>query len=228
MGARMNTFIPDLIIEVTGVCNRACVGCYAPNVVSNEEAINLYEKRPELFLHVVELNSALGELERTPFITSIRGGEPSIHPKISTLLLMASRHSRQVMLETHGRWLLPENIARYKELVQSIRDNNVIVKISFDKMHGMKKEELQQITDFLTWNEIDYRIAITESTLADFIVTRSSCSWVNEDKIIFQQKAKTELELVKPLIGTINIQGELKRTVTHKFIQEASFGEASA
>jgi MoaA/NifB/PqqE/SkfB family radical SAM enzyme len=38
------SFNPDLIIEVTAACNRACVGCYAPNVVSNESAISLYEK----------------------------------------------------------------------------------------------------------------------------------------------------------------------------------------
>ena len=224
----MNTFIPGLIIEVTGACNKACVGCYAPNVVSNEGATGLYEKRPELFLGVAALNSALNELERPSSVTSIRGGEPSLHPKLVILLMMASRHSDQVMLETHGRWLLPENSASHKELLQAIRDNGIIVKISFDKMHGMKKDELQKITDFLNCHEIDYRIAITENTLADYIATRSICYWVDEDKIIFQQKAKSELELVKPLIGTINVRGELKKTVTHKFIEESVLGVAFA
>ncbi len=224
----MNTFIPDLVIEVTGICNRACIGCYAPNVVSNEDALSLYAKRPELFLTEDSLTSALNELERTPYLTSIRGGEPSIHPHISSLLMAASMQSNHVMLETHGRWLLPKNVVKYKELIRTIRNNNIIVKISFDKMHGMKKEELQQITDFLGWNEIDYRIAITESSLTDFIQTRSLCSWIAEEKIIFQQKAKTEHELVKPMIGTINIRGELKRTVTHKFLQEDTLGEATA
>ena len=224
----MNTFIPDRIIEVTGACNRACVGCYAPNVVSNEGATALFEKRPELFLGVMALKNALNELERLPSVTSIRGGEPSLHPKIAVLLMMASRHSDQVMLETHGRWLLPENVASNKELIKVIKDNGIIVKISFDKMHGMKKDELQKITDFLNWHEIDYRIAITENTLADYIATRSVCYWVDEDKIIFQQKAKTELELVKPLIGTINVRGELKKTVTHKFIEEPVLGVAFA
>lgn len=224
----MNTFSPDLIVEVTGACNRACVGCYAPNVVSNESAITLYEKRPELFLGVVGFNNALNEIEKYPTITAIRGGEPSLHPKLPILLLMASRHSFLVMLETHGRWLLPENIGNHKELLQAIRDNKIIVKLSFDKMHGMKKEELQRITDFLNWYEIGYRIAITENTLADYIETRALCSWIDEEKIIFQQKAISETDLVKPLIGTINVRGELKKSVTHKFVEETAMGVAFA
>ncbi len=224
----MNTFNPDLIIEVTGACNRACIGCYAPNVVSNEGASTLYEKRPELFLSIVGLNNALNEVETFPTITAIRGGEPSLHPKLPTLLLIASKHSKQVMLETHGRWLLPEIVADHKALIHSIRENKITVKLSFDKMHGMKKEELQQITDFLNWYEIDYRIAITESSLANYISTRSLCSWVGEDKIIFQLKAKSENELVKPLIGSINTRGELKKTLTHKFTDETHLGVALA
>jgi organic radical activating enzyme len=224
----MNTFIPDLIIEITGACNRACVGCYAPNVVTKDGATELYEKRPELFLGIADLNNALNELENIPSITSIRGGEPSLHPKLPIILLMASRHSDQVMIETHGRWLLPGNVSAHKELVQSIKDNKAIVKISFDKMHGMKKNDLQMITDFLNWNEIDYRIAITESTLVEYIATRTICSWIDDDKIIFQQKATSGFELVRPMIGTINVAGELNKTLTHKFIEESTLGVAFA
>jgi hypothetical protein len=36
-------------------------------------------------------------------------------------------------------------------------------------------------------------------------------------KIIYQAKARTASELVKPTIGTINVSGELKTTLTHKF-----------
>lgn len=224
----MNTFIPDLIIEVTGACNRACVGCYAPNVVSNEAADSLYEKRPELFLGVAPLNSALNELGTSPRLTAIRGGEPSLHPKLPVLLMIASKHSSLVMLETHGRWILPQNVAANNELVLSVRDNKIVVKISFDKMHGMKEDELHKIIDFLSWNKIDYRIAITESTLADYVTTRSLCSWIEDDKIIFQQKAKIADELVKPLLGNINVRGELNRTVTHKFIKPSTMQVAFA
>lgn len=222
----MNTFIPDLIVEVTGACNKACVGCYAPNVVTNEGAETLFEKRPELFLSIMGLNNAMSELRAWPGITAIRGGEPSIHPKISTLLMITSNKSDQVYLETHGRWLLPQNLHAYRELIQTIKEKNIIVKISFDKMHGMKEAELRKITKFLDQSGIEYRIAITEASLADYLITRELCQWISDEKIIFQQKVTSESELVKPLIGTINVRGELKKALTHKFNEEISMGVA--
>ena len=224
----MNTFTPELVVEVTGACNRACVGCYAPNVVSNESAATLFENRPELFLSIVGFNRALNELSVFPRVTAIRGGEPSLHPKLPVLLKMASTHSEKVMLETHGRWLLPENIKEYGELIKSLRENRIIVKISFDRMHGLKKDDLQKMTDFLGWNEIDYRIAITESSLAEFMLTRTQCYWVEDEKIIFQPKATNESELIKPILGTITKLGKLNRSLTNKFSEEQSLGVAFA
>lgn len=221
----MNTFQPDLIVEVTGACNRACVGCYAPNVVA-KDAGEVYEKRPELFISVAALNNAWNELEVWPHVTAIRGGEPTLHPKLPVLLIMAANKSNQVFLETHGRWLLPESVANHQELIKTIQEKKIIVKLSFDKMHRMKKEELQKITDFLNWHEIDYRIAITEASLADYLESRSLCYFVSEDKIIFQQKASSSNELVKAIIGTINVRGEIKETLNHKFKEEISLGVA--
>ncbi|MFP5387260.1 MAG: hypothetical protein ACLGHN_14375, partial [Bacteriovoracia bacterium] len=64
---------------------------------------------------------------------------------------------------------------------------------------------------------IDYCIAITESTIGEFLVTRSFCPWIKDDNIIFQLKAKTTEELASPGIGVINAKGEFKRNVTSKF-----------
>lgn len=223
----MNTFQPDLIVEVTGVCNRACVGCYAPNVVAKDTG-EFYEKRPELFISIASLNNAWNEIESWPHTTSIRGGEPTLHPKLPVLLIIAANKSDQVFLETHGRWLLPDSVGKHQELIKTIREKKIIVKLSFDKMHGMKKEELQRITDFLSWNEIAYRVAITETSLADYIESRSLCYFIAEDKIIFQQKAISADELVKPTIGTINVRGETKKALNHKFRVESSLGVAFA
>ncbi len=220
----MNTFFPDVIVEVTGACNRSCMGCYAPNVVSKEGATALYEKQPQLFIGIKAINDAFNEIGGYSGIIAIRGGEPSLHPKIPILLRIASTKGQNVFLETHGRWLLPGSIAEYGELIKYIKGDGIIVKISFDKMHGLKKEELQQITDFLNWHYIDYRIAITEKTLADYTVTRSLCSWIPDNKIIFQLKATSEGELVRPSLGIINVKGEVKSTLTHKFINDEQFG----
>ena len=102
-------------------------------------------------------------------------------------------------------------------LLKSIVDNGIIVKISFDKMHGLKAEELQRITHFLNWHDVDFRIAITEPTLADYMATRSLCNFIKDEKIIYQPKAASADELVKPSVGTINVRGEVKSTLNHKF-----------
>lgn len=217
MGAKMKTFNPDLIVEVTSVCNRACSGCYAPNIVTNKPATDFFEKNPELFLRISGLNNAFNKISVRPYLTTIRGGEPSLHPQLDTLLLISQRKSNQVMLETHARWLLPQNVLDHQKLVEAIKSLGVIIKISFDKMHGLSTSDLQQITDFLDGNHIDYCIAITEATLGEFLSTRSFCPWIKDDNIIFQLKAKTTEELVSPGIGVINAKGEFKRNVTSKF-----------
>ena len=216
LGARMNTFQPDLIVEVTGACNRACAGCYAPNVVA-KDAASVFEKRPELFLKSEALRCALSEIHHRIETASVRGGEPTLHPEIATLLGMIAPRANQVFLETHARWLMSEDFIPYMGLLEAIKKNGIIVKISFDKMHGLKEQELQGIIKFLNWHDVDYRIAITESSLVDYATTRSQCSFVKDEKIIFQMKALSADKLVKPTIGTINVRGELKATITHKF-----------
>ena len=112
---------------------------------------------------------------------------------------------------------MDENFIPYLSLFNSIVDNRVIVKISFDKMHGLKAEELQRIVHFLNWHDVDFKIAITEPTLTDDMATRSLCSFIKDEKIIYQPKAMNEDELIKPTIGTINVRGELKAILNHKF-----------
>lgn len=211
----MNTFQPDLIVEVTGACNRACSGCYAPNVVA-KDASEVFAKRPELFLKTETLNNALSEMSPVG-IASIRGGEPTLHPELPSILKMTASSAKEVFLETHARWLMEENFIPCMELLKSIVDNRIIVKISFDKMHGLKTEELQRIVHFLSWHDVDFRIAITEPTIADYMTTRSLCSFIKNEKIIYQPKAASADELVKPTVGTINVRGELKATLNHKF-----------
>lgn len=215
LGATMNTFQPDLIVEVTGACNRACSGCYAPNVVA-KDATEVFAKRPELFLKTEDLNNALSEISPVE-IASIRGGEPTLHPELPSIINMVATRAKEVFLETHARWLMADDFIPYMNLLKAIAENGIIVKISFDKMHGLKAEELQRITHFLKWHDVDFRIAITEASLADYIATRSLCSFVKDEKIIYQPKVTRAEELVKPTVGTINVRGELKATLNHKF-----------
>ena len=217
----MSTFSPDLIIEVTSACNRACVGCYAPNVVSQQSGAELYAKRPELFLSIESLKKGMESISGLIDLTAIRGGEPSLHPELASFLTIASEYSSVIMLETHARWLLPTNVNAHKNLVKVIRQLGVVIKISFDRMHGLSNEDLQKITQFLSWNEIDYRIAITESSALELTKTRNLCTWITDDQIIYQVKATNNSELISPNLGVINVAGRFLESVSSKLPPQA-------
>lgn len=216
--AKVKAFIANLIVEVTSVCNRACTGCYAPNVVSNKSAAELMEKDASLFLDHNQLDAIFDNwTSYFPEIVSIRGGEPSLHPQVVLIFEKLKKISKTLIFETHGRWLLEKNRFSYKDLISGVKRNDVTVKISFDSMHGLKADELREMTDFLTVQEIPFLVAITELTEIEFLQTRSLCSWIESDKIIFQKKSRTLENLIKPSIGVINAKGEFQENLTAKF-----------
>jgi hypothetical protein len=208
----MISFAPDLIVEVTQVCDRACAGCYAPNVVTKSDGLELLRSNPELFLSPKNLESAVANLSKSLASIAIRGGEPSRHPELGQLLKIASRIGK-TLLETHGRWLLGASCA---PLLKEIQESNTTVKISFDKMHGATSEELRTMLSRLTENAIPYLVAITESSLADYENTKALCDFVPESAIIFQKKASHFEELVRPKLGVIGVNGQFKRFLTHQ------------
>lgn len=214
----MNTFIPDLIIEVTSACNRSCSGCYAPNVVSTESARDLMEQQPNLFLSVSDLEKTIMTWDQSlPETISIRGGEPSLHPQISEILKAIKFFGQKLVFETHGRWLLAEQRSQYESLISSIVSNDAIVKISFDSMHRLAPEKLKEITTFLEDLKIRYLVAVTEMDENSFLSTRSLASWVPNSAFIFQKKAGSADELVKPNLGVINVSGKLVGGLNNKF-----------
>lgn len=212
-------FSPELIVEATSVCDRSCFGCYAPNVVSKESAEKLFIDRPELFLESVKLGKILSEILHAKnskiSIVSIRGGEPTRHPRLDSLVQLISQSADQVFLETHGRWIT-EPTPTQNLLLLSLAQNYVTVKLSFDSMHGGINLPLGQTIKVLEEKRIDFVIAITESTQQEFLKTRSQCSFVPDSKIIFQQKTTNIKELIKPEIGVVRVNGTLTRTLTAK------------
>lgn len=215
---KMNHFKPDLVIEVTSVCNKACNGCYAPNVVSKDSAIELQKKDPSLFLGLSELQLALLNLGHVlPETISFRGGEPSLHPELPSIISLTRYFSQNLVLETHGRWLLKAEREKYQQLLGAIMANSVKIKISFDTMHRMRTSELVEIVSYLLSLNIEYYIAITESSEEDFSNTRSSISWVSEEKIFFQKKAISQQGMLKPRFGVIDSRGMLKNGLNTKF-----------
>ena len=186
-------FGPDLIIEATSVCDRSCAGCYSPNVVSTEEAQKLLEQKPNLFLKQEVLTHALSELEKSrsakiPLI-SVRGGEPTRHPQIAELLQISARFGGHIFLETHGRWILSNDLFS-KLILDECKRLGVVLKISFDKMHGGASVPLQAMIEKLDAVRIQYLVAITESTEAEFQLTRDYALGSTIRKLFFKKSTK--------------------------------------
>ena len=216
----MKIFNPDLVIEVTSACNRACTGCYAPNVVSNKSATELMKLDSNLFLNLQTLNEILMFWDQElPQVLSIRGGEPSLHPELPIILKGFKFFSHEIVIETHGRWLLAKNRNLYEELIQTTLDAGIIIKLSYDSMHGLSADDLREITDFLEARGGKYLIAITENTIKEYEAIRSTAMWIEDRKILYQRKAKNVDELIKPRLGVINTKGILSSDLNSKFIR---------
>lgn len=209
------TFQPDLIVEATSVCDRNCVGCYAPNLISKFSPLDLYRAKPELFLSPEVFEKSLLKLtdeKQKLEALSIRGGEPSRHPFLSELLQIAHRHARTVYVETHGRWIL-EN-SEPNTILNTGKELRTIFKISFDQMHGLSAEQLREITQRLSDHE--WALAITEKDEAAFLETRVLCGEIPDQQVIYQKKASSLSSLVRPKYGIIHTNGTNSNSLTVK------------
>ena len=210
------SFTPDLIVEATSVCDRACSGCYAPNVVSTQSMHILYTERPDLFLSPHMTAIVLSKFESSLQLISIRGGEPTRHPELAKLISLCGQIAATVVVETHGRWLLPENVASNSELLKAVKTAGATIKLSFDRMHGLRSQQLKIITDFLNENRIRYLVAITELDETQFMNSRRECSWIPNDQIIFQQKTNSNESLSNPPCGVLNVRGQTVKNLNVK------------
>jgi uncharacterized Fe-S cluster-containing radical SAM superfamily protein len=209
-------FNADLIAEITSLCNRACVGCYAPNLISNQKPENVFEASPELFLDETEFENQLKRISTLHPVDSIalRGGEPSLHPKLPHLLKIAKRYSSTVYLETHGRWILEQS--SYNHLLQACFNENIIIKISYDRMHGLSPVQLTNMIARLDEKPINWRLAVTESSIIAFEKTISEIQ-LDSEKVYFQQLATNSSELIQPKLGVIRRNGTWSNALTNHF-----------
>ncbi len=209
-----NSFNPNLVIEATSVCDRACIGCYAPNVVSKKTSTKLFSSNPSLFLLPENLALAIADMSLAGKIVSIRGGEPTRHPLLPELLKILAKTGARLYLETHGQWLVDEENS--KSLLRALASTDTNVKISFDSMHGTSPEELSKMIVTLRANEVCHSLAITETSYKLFLKSLDSIEPQAIDEIYFQAKATTVDALVRPSIGVIGIDGLLRKSLSSK------------
>lgn len=208
------SFTPDLVIEATSVCDRACVGCYAPNVVSKKSSMDLLSSNPSLFLFPENLSRTVSELSLIGKLVSVRGGEPTRNPLLPELLAVLAKSSPRIYLETHGKWL--SSLQEREILLEALRATKSIVKVSFDSMHGTCVEELAEMIATLRENGIRFSVAITESSHELFLKSVETIESLKIEEIFFQNKATTQEALVKPSIGVVGVDGRLRATLSSK------------
>ena len=211
-------FRPDLIVEATNACDRICPGCYAPNVlVESGEAVSApgaIHLSPELMDRAWPQDIHVGTV-------SIRGGEPTLNPQIETILRRTSEQAFTVYLETNGGWIAPGS-----PLLAVLSERGCIVKLSLDKMHGTSVHEARRKLDILSRSNVKTAIAVTESTLEQFELTRTRLLSEFDGEVFWQKKAAKEDELIRPVIGVISAKGQMKRGVENLFEGISLFREA--
>ena len=219
----LSRFIPDLIVEATGLCNRKCSGCYAPNLVTLEDPVQLFKASPELFLDPKKLADALKKISLWKGTSSfkqisVRGGEPSLHPKLAKLFEVIYSHSKNIFLETHGRWLLESDQVPRPTLglLEACRAFGVTLKISFDSMHRLSGNALESMLSRADQAQILWKVAITEEK-RDFERTLKECAWISNEKIILQEKVHDAEGLIQPVFGVIHTDGSISSQLKHKF-----------
>jgi organic radical activating enzyme len=205
----MNTleFRPDLIVEATNVCDRICPGCYAPNVVV--EAGAAASAPGAVHLSLERLDQAWPSGERVG-VVSIRGGEPTLNPLIGEIVGRISERAAAVYLETNGGWITPES-----SLLAVLAERGCIVKLSLDKMHGTSADEAARKLGILAAARVKTAVAVTESTREEFERACSRLLRGFQGEVIWQKKAVTQVELMRPVIGVIAASGTLKREVSN-------------
>lgn len=212
------SFRPDVIVEVTSVCDRQCAGCYAPNLISKEAPETLARLNPALFLSPDYLKSALCSLKAKSAedIQSIafRGGEPSLHPQLPALMSVARSFVDTVYLETHGRWIAFADSAN--AILNACEETGATIKISFDRMHGLDAATLKEITGKLTARGIRWLIAITETTMQDFQAMRELCFWATDASFLFQPKVTRAEDLMRPKHAVIHVDGHISGLLNSK------------
>ncbi len=199
-------FRPDVIVEATNACDRVCPGCYAPNVVVEAGAAASAPGAVHLSLERLELawpsDARIGKV-------SVRGGEPTLNPEIGAILRSLAERSAAVYLETNGGWIAPRH-----PLLAVLAELGCVVKVSLDKMHGTKAAEAERILSVLAGAGVKIAVAVTEATREQFESTRARLLAGFDGEVLWQRKAASLDDLVRPAIGVISAAGTLKREVT--------------
>jgi organic radical activating enzyme len=150
----------DLIVQVTGKCNKKCATCYDLLGILKGELVQ------ETYLH------SINDLKKGAIIV-LRGGEPTIVVNwFEKFVAPAINKGLRVIIETNG-YFISEN--DYSQILSKLTCKNIFVRISFDKSHTPNKTDFSKMAFFakeatkLHINFAFYSLGINKEEIINFI-----------------------------------------------------------
>lgn len=217
----MMLFSPDILVEVTRACDRMCRGCYAPNIFVRSTGRQQDRSKfdASVFLDPAELDAALKNLCNSSNVRelAIRGGEPTLHPRLAEILRIAATYAQTIFLETHGRWLATDSADCRDQIIGAIRETDAVIKLSYDRMHRVSAKKMMELIHVAETHEIRWTLAITEESECAALSVRNTVEWAPDNQIFFQRKVSRASELIRPRLGTITSVGRIQARPTNKF-----------
>lgn len=199
---RTERFAPDLLVEVTSVCDRAWPGNYSSALRTTNDPRAFLAVRPDLFLATDKLRTALESLGRRDLSIALRGGEPSRHARLLDLVRCATPFARELFVETNARWTV-EPRRSVREWLAELATLRTILKISFDRMHALDPRDLEEIVSQLERHGVRWLVAITAPDEMTLTRTRELCRWVPDKRLVVQR----ERARVHAPLGVIDVSG---------------------
>jgi organic radical activating enzyme len=204
----IDNFVPDLVIEATNACDKQCQGCYAPNILVGSKVKNSVGKVKNLELKKLKSIWSTFALPIKIDVISVRGGEPTLNPYILDILDFLNEKSNRLILETNGEW-----ISNNSNLIKDLNPKSTLIKLSADSMHGSVVSKVQLQLQILESYKFTTLLAITAESLEEFEKFYFRMGAL--DCIpVFQKKAFSFGELIKPKVGVISADGQFNKTLT--------------
>ena len=139
--------IKQLDYYITRACNLSCKFCLNYS--------NFHGPSKLVTIDQVKEEWGVWSKRLEPRIFSILGGEPTLHPKLSSLLEIASKTwtFSKICLITNGFFL-----HRHKDLAEICKDKDIYIRVSIHNIGSVKRKEILEYVDKLRQQGVRIKI----------------------------------------------------------------------
>lgn len=192
---------PDQISTVlfTGGCNFQCPNCHRKDLV--------FLKQNKVEIPMIEIENYLEKRKGMIQAVSIKGGEPCMHPELTSFLMYVKSLGYKVLVETNGSYpdVLQEWIQDgYVDYVRlSIRNDPKCYEEAIG-IHPFNMKEIERTVQLLKESSIDYEfMTMLDKKLHNKKRIIQIAKWLNNDKDYVLYPLHYDVEEVKSWIPEI-------------------------